>query len=163
VFYFRTDLDAPRYRIIAIDVRDPKVLREVVGQQAGVLEGISLFGDRLWCTYLSDVKHEVRTFGLDGKEGAGLKLPGIGSVGGFTGKRNDKETFFSFTGFTTPTTIYRLDLTSTSSRTISRRSRSSTRVATARECRCSSSIRKDSRSTGRTRRCSTATAASISR
>lgn len=110
VFYFRTDLDAPRGRIIAIDVREPKVRREIVPQQAGVLEQVGLFGDRLFCTYMNDVKDEVRTFGLDGKEQAPLKLPGIGSVGGFTGRRGDKETFFSFTGFTTPTTIYRLDL-----------------------------------------------------
>jgi prolyl oligopeptidase len=111
VFYFRTDLDAPRSRVVAVDVREPQQRREIVPQQPGVLEDVTLFGDRLLCTYMSDVKNEVRTFDLTGRELAPLKLPGIGSVGGFTGKRGDKETFFSFTGFTTPTTIYRLDLT----------------------------------------------------
>lgn len=111
VFYFRTDLDAPRYRIVAVDVRDPQVRREVVAQRSGVLEEVALFGDRFLCVYMNDVKHEVRTFGTDGREGKPIALPGIGGVGGFTGRRDARETFFAFTGFTTPTTIYRLDLT----------------------------------------------------
>jgi prolyl oligopeptidase len=111
VFYFRTDLDAPRNRVIAIDVRKPGEVREIVPEQPGVLEQVSLFGDRLICVYLNDVKNEVRTFGLDGREGRPIVLPGIGSVGGFGGTRTDRETFYSFTGFTTPATIYRYDLT----------------------------------------------------
>lgn len=110
IFYFRTDKDAPRDRIVAIDVRKPGELREIVPEQSSVLEQVSLFGDRLICVYLNDVKSEVRTFGLDGREGRPIGLPGIGSVGGFGGLRSDRETFYSFTGFTNPATIYRLDL-----------------------------------------------------
>ena len=38
-----------------------------------------------------------------------LPLPGLGSAGGFGGKRGDAETFFSFTNVQTPFTVYRLD------------------------------------------------------
>lgn len=109
-FYFQTDLDAPRRRIVAVDLAKPLERREVVPQQTGVLEQASLFGNRLLCVYMHDAQNEVLTFGLDGTAGLKLELPGIGSVGGFGGKRDDAETFFAFTGFTTPTTIYRLDL-----------------------------------------------------
>jgi len=111
VFYFRTDLDAPRYRVIAVDIRKPEEKREVIPEQTGVLEGVSLFGDRFFATYMIDARNEVREFALDGALRRNIPLPGIGSVGGFGGKRDAKETFFSFTGFTTPTITYRYDLT----------------------------------------------------
>ncbi len=112
VFYFKTDLDAPRYRIIAVDVREPNVRREVVPQQQGVLESATLFGDRIVAVYLRDARNEVRRFGLDGSDRGSIELPGIGSVGGFGGRRDAVETFYSFTGFTTPTVVYRYDLLS---------------------------------------------------
>jgi len=111
VFYFRTDLDAPRYRVIAVDIRKPDEKREVIPEQTGVLEGVSLFGDRFFATYMIDARNEVREFALDGALRRNIPLPGIGSVGGFGGRRDAKETFFSFTGFTTPTITYRYDLT----------------------------------------------------
>ena len=110
-FYFRTDLDAPRYRVIAIDIHKPAEKREVIPEQTGVLEGVSLFGDRFFATYMLDARNEVREFALDGALRRNIELPGIGSVGGFGGRRDATETFFSFTGFTTPTIIYRYDLT----------------------------------------------------
>ena len=110
VFYFKTDLDAPRYRIIAVDLREPKVRREVVPQQQGVLESATLFGDRIVAVYLRDARNEVRRFGLNGADHGSIELPGIGSVAGFGGRRDAVETFYSFTGFTTPTVVYRYDL-----------------------------------------------------
>lgn len=110
VFYFTTDLDAPKYRVIAIDTRSPEARTEIVPEAEGVLEGADFFGDRIFCTYLTDAYNQVREFGLDGKLRRDIKLPGIGSAGGFTGLRSATETFYSFTGFTTPTIIYRYDL-----------------------------------------------------
>lgn len=109
-FYFKTDLDAPKYRIIAVDIRDPKTRREVIAEQEGVLESASLFGDEIIAVYLRDARSEVRRFGLDGKPRGEIKLPGIGTAGGFGGKRDATETFYSFTGFTTPMVVYRYDL-----------------------------------------------------
>ena len=111
VFYFKTDLDAPRYRIIAIDVTKPTERREVIPEGAGVLESADVFGDRVFCVYMTDAHNRVSEFGLDGKLRRELQLPGIGTVGGFSGLRSSKETFYSFTGYTTPPIIYRYDLT----------------------------------------------------
>ncbi|MBL9091767.1 MAG: S9 family peptidase [Planctomycetaceae bacterium] len=115
LFYFRSDLDAPRYRVIAVDVTKPEERREVVPQQTGVLESAAFFGERVFCTFMDDAHNKVREFRLSGSaEPAKLvrefPLPGIGSVDGFTGRRDAKETFYSFTGFTSPPTIYRYDL-----------------------------------------------------
>jgi prolyl oligopeptidase len=110
VFYFTTDLDAPKYRVIAIDTRSPEARKEIIPEAEGVLEGADFFGERIFCTYLTDAYNQVREFGLDGKLRREMKLPGIGSAGGFTGLRSATETFYSFTGFTTPTIIYRYDL-----------------------------------------------------
>ncbi len=63
-------------------------------------------------TYLKDAHSQVRLFELSGKSRGELELPGLGTVGGFGGKRTDSETFYSFTGFTTPAAIYRYDVPS---------------------------------------------------
>jgi prolyl oligopeptidase len=113
-FYFTTDRKAPRQRIVAIDVNKPDEAnwKEVVGESTDTLANAHIVGDRLVVEYLKDAKSVVRVNDLKGKLVREIALPGIGSVSGFTGKRGDTETFFSFTGFTTPTTIYRMDMKS---------------------------------------------------
>ncbi len=112
VFFFRTDLEAPRYRVIAIDVNSPHrdEWRELIPQSKDQLDGVSAVGGQLICDYLQDAKSAVKCFDYQGKLIRTLELPGIGSVGGFGGWREDTETFFSFTSFTEPGAIYRLDL-----------------------------------------------------
>ena len=112
-FYFLTDKDAPRQRIVSIDVsgRKPE-LREIVAQQAAKLDSARLVGGRLIASYLVDAKSEARLLALDGKPLGTVPLPGIGSVDGFEGTADDPETFFSFTSFNTPTIIYRFDAAS---------------------------------------------------
>jgi prolyl oligopeptidase len=118
VFYFRTDLDAPRGRIIAIDINKPARgdWREVVPQSDDRLQSANVVNGQLIISYLKDARSDVRIFGLDGKPVRHVALPGIGTAGGFGGKRGDTETFYAFTGFIAPTIIYRYDLrTGTSS------------------------------------------------
>ena len=112
VFYFVTDRNAPRQRIVAIDTRKPQEAswKTIVPESDQTLTAAHLVGDRLIAQYLADARSVVSIVDLKGKPVRELALPGIGSVAGFTGKRGHKETFFSFTGFTTPTTIYRLDM-----------------------------------------------------
>ncbi len=112
IFYVLTDRDAPRRRLVAIDIRrpDPSKWRDVIPERAETLEGVSYIGDRFFANYLKDAHAMVRMVAPDGKDLGELPLPGIGSVGGFTGRKGDEETFYAFTGFTTPTTIYRFDL-----------------------------------------------------
>ncbi|HEY8459433.1 MAG TPA: prolyl oligopeptidase family serine peptidase [Blastocatellia bacterium] len=112
VFWFRTDLNAPRGRVIAIDARDPDRAKwkEIVPQAAETLEGVSMVGDRFIASYLKDARSQIKIFDIDGKFVREVELPGIGTAAGFGGKRKDSETFYAFTSFTTPTTIYRYDV-----------------------------------------------------
>ena len=113
VFYFRTDLDAPRGRIMAIDLAKPdrKNWKEIVPQAAETIDGVTaLGGNKLIVNYLKDARTAVRIFGLDGKHVRDVELPGIGTATGFGGRRTDKETFFAFSAYTAPPTIYRYDL-----------------------------------------------------
>lgn len=113
-FYFSTDRKAPRQRIVAIDVNRPdeRNWKQVVAESSETLSNAHIIGNRLVLEYLKDARSVVRVHDLNGKPVREIALPGIGSVSGFTGKRGDTETFFSFTGFTTPTTIYRMDMKS---------------------------------------------------
>ncbi|HEY7810676.1 MAG TPA: prolyl oligopeptidase family serine peptidase [Allosphingosinicella sp.] len=109
-FYWVTNTGAPRLRIVATDVTRPaSEAREIVGEDAATLEGASIVGGKLIASYLTDARTEVRTFGLDGKRLGTVTLPGLGTAGGFSGDADDPETFFSYTSFNYPTTIYRYD------------------------------------------------------
>jgi prolyl oligopeptidase len=111
VFWIRTDLDAPRGRLIAIDTRHPEKAnwKTVVEQGADKLEDVNVVDNLFLIGYLKDAKTEVRVHDLQGKFLRTVDLPGIGTAAGFGGKRKDKETFYSFTSFISPTTIYRYD------------------------------------------------------
>ena len=118
VFWFSTDKDAPRSRVIAIDTRHPEPAnwKEIVPQAAQTLVGVSAVNQQLVLDYLSDAHSQVKVFDLHGKLLREVALPGIGSAAGFGGKRRDSETFYSYTSFTTPAAIYRYDMkTGTSS------------------------------------------------
>jgi prolyl oligopeptidase len=111
-FWFRTDLDAPKGRLLAIDLADPDRdhWQAVISEAADTLQDVSLLNHQFVVDYLSDARSQVKIFDLQGQFVREVALPGIGSVGGFNGKREDTETFYSFTSFTTPSTIYRYDL-----------------------------------------------------
>lgn len=112
VFYFATDRKAPRKRIVAIDVNKPQEAnwKTVVPESQQTLVSSHMVNKQLINEYLADARSVVKLTDLKGKQVREIALPGIGSVNGFGGKQGDTETFFSFTGFTTPTTIYRVDM-----------------------------------------------------
>ena len=114
VFFFKTDKNAPRARVIAIDTRKPAEAdwKQIIGESAQTLVGANLVNNQFVAEYLADARSMVKLFDRKGKAVREIKLPGIGSVSGLGGKRGDVETFYSFTGFTNPTTIYRLDMKS---------------------------------------------------
>lgn len=111
VFWIQTDLDAPRGRLIAIDTQHPERAnwKTVVPEGKDKLEGSSTIDNLFLLSYLKDAKTEVRVHDLKGKFLRNVDLPGIGTAQGFGGKRKDKETFYAFTSFISPTTIYRYD------------------------------------------------------
>jgi prolyl oligopeptidase len=135
VFFFKTDLDAPRGRVVAIDIRAPlppthpkektegssspphekggpaavPALKEVIPQAKESLTGASIIDNRFVCTYLKDARTVVKLFSLDGKFLNEINLPGIGTATGFGGRRTDTETFYSFSSYAVPPSIYRYD------------------------------------------------------
>ncbi len=112
VFYFRTDLNAPRGRVIAIDTKNPapENWREIIPQSAETLESVGVLNNQFVADYLKDAHSQIKIFDLKGAFIREVELPGLGSAGGFGGKRHDTETFYSFTSFTTPGTIYRYNM-----------------------------------------------------
>ena len=112
IFYFQTDLDAPRSRVIAIDTKkpEPQNWQEIIPQTPETLESVGTINNQFVADYLKDARSQVKIYDFKGNLVREVELPGIGSVGGFNGKRSDTETFYVFTSFTTPGTIYRYDM-----------------------------------------------------
>ena len=111
-FWLQTTLDAPRGKVIGIDLTKPE--REhwvtLIAESEHTLDQVSVVADTLIVSYLADAQSRVALHRRDGSLLQQLDLPGIGTVGGFGGRRTDDETFFAFTNFTAPGIIYRLDM-----------------------------------------------------
>lgn len=113
-FWFNTDDNAPLRRVLAIDVTKPQRdnWQELIPEAKEVLKGVGVVGDRFLALYLKDAASEVRVFDLTGDHLRDVDLPAIGSASGFGGRRNDRETFYYFSNYTTPGTIYKYDIES---------------------------------------------------
>jgi prolyl oligopeptidase len=111
IFWFHTDLDAPRGRLIAIDTRHPERAnwKTLVPQGTDKLQFASVVDNSFLLGYLKDARTEVRVYDLKGALLRTVDLPGIGTASGFGGKRKDKETFYAFASFISPSTVYRYD------------------------------------------------------
>jgi prolyl oligopeptidase len=112
VFFFKTDLDASRGRLIAIDIRKPDRAnwKEIIPQAPEALTELDLVGNLFIAHYLKDAKTQVKMYTLAGTFVREVEFPGIGSALGFTGRRTDTETFYMFSSFATPPSVYRYDL-----------------------------------------------------
>ncbi|OYQ26523.1 S9 family peptidase [Sandarakinorhabdus cyanobacteriorum] len=110
MLYFRTNKDAPRGRIVAMNALTGAIT-EVVGQGPATLNSASLLGNRLVAETLEDAKSVVRLYALDGKPLGVVPLPGIGTAGGFESSE-DGKTYFGFSSFATPASIWRYDAAS---------------------------------------------------
>jgi prolyl oligopeptidase len=111
-FWFQTALEASRGKVIEIDLSNPARpnWKVIVPEGKETLLATSLVNHRFILNYLKDAYTQVKIYDTKGKLVNEVAFPGIGSAEGFGGKATDKETFYSFTGFTTPTTIYRYDM-----------------------------------------------------
>jgi prolyl oligopeptidase len=112
VFWVQTDKDAPNSKVIAIDTAhpDPAGWTTVIAEAPEALQGVGVVGGKFFASSLKDAKTQVRIFDLAGNLEKEVEFPGVGSAGGFGGRVTDTETFYSFTGFTSPTTTYRYDI-----------------------------------------------------
>lgn len=105
---FRTDLDAPLGRVIAMNVEDGSI-REIVGQGDSVLQSASHYGNRLVLHYLEDASSRVRVHDLTSSTVTDIQLPGIGSVAQISGQADDSEMFYSYSSMNNATTIRRVE------------------------------------------------------
>lgn len=114
VFFVRTDDEAERGRVVAIDTRKPANAnwQERIAQNDSTLTDVTLINQQFIAGYLKDAHSLVQVYALDGTPVREVALPGLGTVAGFNGGAKSTETFFSFAGFTTPATLYRYDATS---------------------------------------------------
>jgi len=112
ILYVLTNHDAPRYKLIAIDMNksDSESWTDIIPEKEQVLESCSLVGGHLIATYLKDAYNETEVFGLDGTYRHNVEFPGIGSVNGFGGKTNDNITFYTFTSFNYPSVIFKYNI-----------------------------------------------------
>jgi prolyl oligopeptidase len=111
VFFIRTNKDAPRDRVIAVDLADaaPGKWRTIVPEGPDTLDGVSLLNHSLVLVYLHDVAGRVKLAGLDGADLGVIDLPGLGTVDGFAGRPGDTETWYTFNSFLNPSEIYHYD------------------------------------------------------
>lgn len=116
--FFKTNLDAQNGRVIAIDLRKPQREHwaEVIPPTENALESVSIVGNMFVCSYLQDAKTQVRLHSIDGLFVREVEFPGIGTASGFDGRRKDTETFYSFSSFASPPTVYRYNMISGESR-----------------------------------------------
>ena len=111
VFYVQTDLDAPRQRLVAIDLRKPdkKNWKEIIGESEATLSSVRHVAGRFVASYLDNAHSKVALFQRDGVHEKDLELPGLGTASGFTGKPGHTETFYTFESTARPDTVYRYD------------------------------------------------------
>jgi prolyl oligopeptidase len=120
VFYFKTDYQAPRCRVVAIDLRKPgrEFWKEIIPEAKENLTSVTLVGNFFVADYLRDARTQVKLFAPDGTFVREIELPGLGTASGFGGRRIDTETFYTYSSFATPPSIYRYDLITGQSRLI---------------------------------------------
>jgi prolyl oligopeptidase len=116
--FIRTNLDAPTYRVYAADPEHPErgAWREIVAPRTdAVLESVTVAGRRLALTYLERASSRLRTTDLQGQAVQDVPLPALGSLFGVGAEWDGEELFYGFSSYTVPPSVYRLDLTSSSS------------------------------------------------
>jgi prolyl oligopeptidase len=115
--YLQTNHNAPNYRLVTVEAAAPQQAnwKDLIPETKNVLD-ISTVGGKIFATYLKDATSLVEEYDMAGKKLRTIQLPGVGAVSGFNGKKVDKETYYTFTSYTYPPTIFKYDLaTSTSS------------------------------------------------
>ena len=111
MFYFETDKDAPRGRVVAVDAsKANKEWKEIIPEGKETLGGISFINNQFVANYLKDAYTQIRIYDMKGKFVRNVDLPGIGTAGGFAGERDDTETFYTFSSYATPPTTFRYDM-----------------------------------------------------
>lgn len=111
-FLVLTNDGAKNRRIVSIDPLHPEPAnwKTVIAEKRENIAGITAAGNKLFITYLKDVTSRIYVHDMNGKLEREVKLPALGTVGGFSGEKGDPFVFYTFTSFTFPPTIYKYDI-----------------------------------------------------
>ena len=111
--YLTTNYKAPNFRLVTVDAAAPQQAnwKDLIPETKNVLE-VNTVGGKIFATYLKDATSLVEEYDMAGKKLRTITLPGVGAAGGFGGKKTDKETYYTFTSYTYPPTIFKYDLAS---------------------------------------------------
>lgn len=111
-FLVLTDIDAPNYRLIQVDLDNPSPSNwtDVIPHSENLLEGVSTGGGKLFASYLEKATNRIYQMNYDGSDQKAIELPGLGSAGGFNGKQTDTDLFYTFTSFTYPSIIFNYNI-----------------------------------------------------
>ena len=109
-----TDIDAPNYRLIEVDLNNTAKAnwKDIIPATDNLLEGVSTGGGKLFASYLEKATNRIYQMNYDGSDKVAIELPGLGSAGGFSGKKEDTQLFYSFTSFIYPSIIFNYDIES---------------------------------------------------
>jgi prolyl oligopeptidase len=107
-----TNLNAPNSRVVEVDFSKPtpENWRNIIAETEEPIQSISTAGHKLFVSYLKDAKSQIKQFDNKGKLEREIELPGIGSAGGFGGRWEDQDVYYTFTSFTYPPTIFKYNI-----------------------------------------------------
>jgi prolyl oligopeptidase len=109
--YIFTNLGAPNNKVVTVDAANPKPAnwKTLIPETSNVLE-VSTVGGKLFATYLKDATSLIEQYDMMGKKEHAIALPSVGSADGFNGKKDEKETYYTFTSYIYPPTIFKYDI-----------------------------------------------------
>lgn len=118
ILYMSTNIDAGKYRLVKIDTKNPgrDKWEVVIPESENVMQGISDIGGKWVASYLKDARSNVKVFDHEGKFLYDVALPTDGTVGGFYGKKDDPQVFYTFTSFAYPPTVFEYDVNTNTSK-----------------------------------------------
>ncbi|MCF8367883.1 MAG: prolyl oligopeptidase family serine peptidase [Bacteroidales bacterium] len=117
-----TNDGAPKWKLIMVDPSNPAKdnWKDIIPEKEEVLQSISLIGGKIVAEYMKDASSVAYIYDMEGNFLENLQLPGIGSMSGMGGKKDDNEAFYSFTSFTFPSTVYKFDMETNTSEVYTR-------------------------------------------
>lgn len=110
----QTNLNAPNERIVAVDLKNlaAENWKDIIPETEFALQGVSTATKNMFVNYLKDASTLIKQYDYSGQLIRDVELPGIGSANGFGGRSTETDVYYSFTSFTTPTSIYKYNVTS---------------------------------------------------
>ena len=116
-FLVLTDIDAPNYRLVEVDLANPakENWKEIIPESENLLQGVNTGGGKMYANYLEKATDRIYEMDYDGSNKKEIKLPGVGSAGAPGGREEHKTLFYSFTSFLYPPTIFKYDVATSES------------------------------------------------